>query len=39
MQKGNDTLRNAINEVLSTMSAEDYAAQMEEAISLQPLNS
>jgi len=39
IQKGNDTLRNAINEVLSTMSAEDYAAQMEEAISLQPLNS
>ena len=39
MQKGHDTLRNAINEVLSTMSAEDYAAQMEEAISLQPLNS
>ena len=39
MQKGNYTLRNAINEVLSTMSAEDYAAQMEEAISLQPLNS
>ena len=39
MQKGNDTLRNAINEVLSTMSAEDYATQMEEAISLQPLNS
>ena len=39
MQKGNDTLRNAINEVLSTMSAEDYAAQMEEAISLQPLYS
>lgn len=38
MQKGNDTLRNAINEVLSTMTADDYTAMMEEAISLQPLN-
>lgn len=38
IQKGNDSLRNAINEVLSTMTADDYSALMEEAISLQPLN-
>ncbi len=38
MQKGNSALAEAINNVLSTMSAEDYVALMEEAISLQPLN-
>lgn len=38
LQKGNDSLRTAINEFLSTMTADDYTALMEEAISLQPLN-
>jgi len=38
VQKGNTALVNAINEVLSTMTADDYTALMEEAISLQPLN-
>lgn len=38
IQKGNNSLRTAINNVLSTMTADDYSALMEEAISLQPLN-
>lgn len=38
VQKGNSALVNAINDVLSTMTAADYTALMEEAISLQPLN-
>ncbi len=38
MQKGNTALCEAVNEVLSTMTAEDYTALMETAISLQPLN-
>ena len=38
IQKGNDSLRTAINDVLSTMTADNYSDLMEEAISLQPLN-
>ncbi len=38
LQKGNSALQNAINEVLSTMTADDYTALMETAISQQPLN-
>ncbi len=38
LQKGNSGLCDAINNVLSTMTADDYTALMEQAISLQPLN-
>ena len=38
MKKGNTALRDAINEVLSTMTTDDYNAMMEEAISVQPLS-
>lgn len=36
--KGNTVLVNAINEVLATMTTDDYNAMMEEAISVQPLS-
>lgn len=38
MKKGNTALCDAINEVLATMTTEDYNAMMEEAISVQPLS-
>ena len=38
MKKGNTALQSAINEVLSTMTADDYNAMMDEAISVQPLS-
>ena len=38
MKKGNTALQDAINEVLSTMTADDYNAMMDEAISVQPLS-
>ena len=34
--KGNDTLREAIDAVLSTMSADDFNALMDRAIAIQP---
>ena len=37
VQKGNTELLNAVNEVLATMTVEDYEAMMAEAISVQPL--
>ncbi|MBQ3379230.1 MAG: transporter substrate-binding domain-containing protein [Clostridia bacterium] len=39
VQKGNDELREAINSVLSEMTAEDFNRMMDEAISVQPLSS
>ena len=38
MKKGNTALKDAINEVLSTMTADDYNTMMDEAISVQPLS-
>ena len=38
MKKGNTALQSAINEVLSTMTTDDYNALMDEAISVQPLS-
>ncbi len=38
MRKGNTALRDAINEVLATMTADDYNEMMDEAISVQPLS-
>ena len=38
MKKGNTALQSVINEVLSTMTADDYNAMMDEAISVQPLS-
>ena len=38
MKKGNTALQSAINEVLSTMTADDYNGMMDDAISAQPLS-
>ena len=38
MKKGNTALKDAINEVLATMTTDDYNAMMDEAIEAQPLN-
>ena len=38
MKKGNTALKDAINEVLATMTADDYNTLMYEAISVQPLS-
>ena len=38
MKKGNTALRDAINEVLSGMTADDYNNLMDEAIAAQPLS-
>ncbi|MBQ1375285.1 MAG: transporter substrate-binding domain-containing protein, partial [Clostridia bacterium] len=38
VQKGNDELREAINSVLSEMTADDFNKMMDEAISVQPLS-
>ena len=38
MKKGNTALRDAINEVLATMTTDDYNKMMDEAISVQPLS-
>lgn len=38
VQKGNTELLDGINSVLSQMTAEDYTAMMDEAISVQPLS-
>ncbi len=38
MKKGNTELKDAINSVLSTMTAEDFEAIMDEAVSVQPLS-
>ena len=38
MKKGNTALKDAINEVLSTMTVDDYNTMMDEAISVQPLS-
>lgn len=38
VQKGNTVLKNAIDEVLSTMTVEDFNEMMAYAISIQPLN-
>ena len=38
MKKGNTALRDAINEVLSGMTADDYNDLMDEAIAAQPLS-
>ena len=38
MKKGNTALQDAINEVLATMTEDDYNAMMDEAISVQPLS-
>ena len=38
MKKGNAALKDAINEVLATMTTDDYNALMDEAISVQPLS-
>ena len=38
MKKGNTALKDAINEVLTTMTADDYNTMMDEAISVQPLS-
>ena len=38
MKKGNTALKDAINEVLATMTTDDYNTLMEEAISVQPLS-
>ena len=37
VQKGNTELLDKLNSVLSTMTADDFDAMMEEAISVQPL--
>lgn len=38
LKKGNDELREAINSVLETMTEDDYADIMQDAIDIQPLN-
>ena len=38
MKKGNTALQSAINEVLATITEDDYNAMMDEAISVQPLS-
>ena len=38
MRKGNTELKDAINSVLSTMTAEDFEAMMDEAVAVQPLS-
>ena len=38
MKKGNTALKDAINEVLATMTTDDYNTLMDEAISVQPLS-
>jgi putative lysine transport system substrate-binding protein len=38
MKKGNAALKDAINEVLATMTTDDYNTMMDEAISVQPLS-
>ena len=38
VQKGNTGLTEAINQVLSRYTTDDYTAMMDEAISVQPLN-
>ena len=38
LKKGNTALKDAINEVLSTMTTDDYNAMMDQAIEAQPLN-
>ena len=38
MKKGNTALKGAINEVLATMTTDDYNTMMDEAISVQPLS-
>lgn len=38
MKKGNTALKDAINEVLATMTTDDYNSMMDEAISVQPLS-
>lgn len=38
LKKGNTALKDAINEVLATMTTDDYNAMMDEAISVQPLS-
>ena len=38
VMKGNTELKDAIDSVLSTMTADDFNAMMDEAISVQPLN-
>lgn len=38
VQKGNETLLNALNEALATLTTDDFTAMMDEAISVQPLS-
>ena len=38
MRKGNTELKQKMDEVLATMTTDDYNAMMEEAISIQPLS-
>ena len=38
VKKGNTELLDAVNKVLSGMTAEDYERMMDEAISVQPLS-
>lgn len=38
IKKGNSDLKNKINDVLATMTKDDYASMMDEAISVQPLS-
>lgn len=38
MKKGNTALKDAINQVLATMTTDDYNTMMDEAISVQPLS-
>ena len=38
VQKGNETLLNALNEALATLTTDDFTAMMNEAISVQPLS-
>lgn len=38
VQKGNETLLNALNEALATLTTVDFTAMMNEAISVQPLS-
>lgn len=38
MQKGNTELKDAINKVLATMTADDYTSMMNDAIAVQPLS-
>ena len=38
VMKGNTELKDAIDSVLSTMTADDFNAMMDEAIAIQPLS-